>query len=102
MKRLLAIGVTGFIVFGSGAAEAARCPLGQIYRSSAGVCQSKQAAIRQGVYRPRPKAASAYGRPPRARTVPPGPNWIIEYDRHVQAWAAKNRNSIIKSMEGMQ
>lgn len=30
-----------------------RCPLGKIYRPSQGVCQSKAAAIRQGVYRPR-------------------------------------------------
>jgi hypothetical protein len=35
------------------AAEAARCPKGQIYRVSHGICQSKATAIRQGVYRPR-------------------------------------------------
>jgi hypothetical protein len=30
-------------------AEAARCPQGSIYRQSHGVCQSRQAAVRQGI-----------------------------------------------------
>ena len=36
---------------GQDAAQAARCPLGEIYRPSRGVCVSKQQAIQAGVYR---------------------------------------------------
>ena len=103
MIRLLAIGLGAALMFGPGAAEAARCPQGKIYRPSLGVCQTKQAAIRQGVYRPRPKAVKVrYAKPPRARTVRPGPNWIIDYHNHVQGWADRNRASIIRSLEHIQ
>lgn len=36
-------------------AEAARCPLGEIYRPSRGVCVSKASAINAGIYRPGPR-----------------------------------------------
>ena len=35
---------------GEGAAQAARCPLGEIYRPSRGVCVTKDKAIQAGVY----------------------------------------------------
>jgi hypothetical protein len=47
-------------------AEAARCPSGQVYRPSVGVCQSKAAAARQGVYKPRVARASIRHRLKRA------------------------------------
>lgn len=103
MIRLLAIGVGAFLLIGSNAAEAARCPQGKIYRPSMGVCQSKQAAIRDGAYRSRPKKVRVkYVRPPKAKTVKPSPNPIVDYHRHVQSWADRNRASIIRSLEHIQ
>jgi hypothetical protein len=49
-------GVFYGVISASSPAEAARCKQGQIYRPSLGVCQSKAAAIRQGVYRAPRKA----------------------------------------------
>lgn len=40
-------------------AEAARCPLGEIYRPSRGVCVSKTSAINAGIYRAGPRAQTA-------------------------------------------
>jgi hypothetical protein len=39
-------------------AEAARCPAGNIYRVTHGVCVSKSAASKQGIYKPRKAKAS--------------------------------------------
>jgi hypothetical protein len=102
MMRLLVMGTAVLLVFGSGAAEAARCSKGKIYRPSLGVCQSKQTAIRQGVYRPRPKAVRVRQvQPPRARTTEPAPGWVAEYHQHVQDWVEKNRASLIRHAEGL-
>ncbi|MDB5643649.1 MAG: hypothetical protein JWN07_2966 [Hyphomicrobiales bacterium] len=45
---------------GESAAQAARCPLGEIYRPSRGICVSKERAVQAGIYRsaPRPLAVS--------------------------------------------
>jgi hypothetical protein len=48
-------------------AEAARCPSGYIYRSSAGVCQSKALAARQGIRVRHAKASITH----RAKKRPP-------------------------------
>lgn len=71
---------------GSGAAEAARCPLGEIYRPSRGVCVSKQQAIQAGVYRgasqPRIELASASA--PKIDETPtpkPRPQALMEIER---------------------
>jgi hypothetical protein len=57
------------LLSGSGAAEAARCAKGSIWRPSLGVCQSKARAAQAGVYRPRVARANIsikwrYKRPP--------------------------------------
>lgn len=44
-------------------AEAARCPLGEIYRPSRGVCVSKTSAINAGIYRPGPRGQVARATP---------------------------------------
>jgi hypothetical protein len=59
----------GAIAGGATSAEAARCPLGQIYRPSASICVSKASAMRAGVYRVRYARASLkhrYKRPARS------------------------------------
>jgi hypothetical protein len=38
-------------VAGSDVAQAARCPLGEIYRPSRGICVTKEKAIQAGIYR---------------------------------------------------
>ena len=102
MIQLLAIGVGAILMFGAGAAEAARCSKGKVYRPSLGVCQNKQVAIRQGVYRPRPKAAKVrHVQPPRANTTEPAPDWVADYHQHVQDWVERNRASLIKHAEGL-
>jgi hypothetical protein len=54
--RILSIGTPAALaallfVAGSGVAQAARCPLGEIYRPSRGVCVTKEKAIQAGIYR---------------------------------------------------
>lgn len=55
--RLLSTGSTAaalaalLFVAGSDVAQAARCPLGEIYRPSRGICVSKEKAIQAGIYR---------------------------------------------------
>lgn len=59
----------GIIAGGATSAEAARCPLGQVYRPSASICVSKASAMRAGVYRVRYARASLkhrYKRPARS------------------------------------
>lgn len=56
-KRILSTGSTIaafaslLLAAGAGAAQAARCPLGEIYRPSRGVCVSKEKAIEAGIYK---------------------------------------------------
>lgn len=40
-----------FFFAGQDAAQASRCPLGEIYRPSRGICVSKERAIQAGIYR---------------------------------------------------
>lgn len=88
-------------------AEAARCKKGQVYRPSMGICQSKQAAIREGVYRRssgagrRSKVRAPKAKPPVARTTAPQTDWIVDYHYHVNDWAIRNRQQIIKHAEGL-
>jgi hypothetical protein len=55
--RILSTGSTAaalatlLFVAGSDVAQAARCPLGEIYRPSRGVCVTKEKAIQAGIYR---------------------------------------------------
>ena len=95
--RLLAIGVTAFLVIGSSAAEAARCPLGKVYRPTQGVCQSKQAAIRQGVYRPKTN------RVPRATTRPSSgaAHPDVVFHNHLHDWVVRNRQRLIRHGESL-
>lgn len=50
-KMLLPCCVVLFSLSAVASAEAARCPLGEIYRPSRGVCVSKSSAIHAGIYR---------------------------------------------------
>ena len=78
------------------AAEAARCKQGQIYRPSQGVCVSKAAAQRAGIYRPRVAKASIRHRvkKPAIRRAASGvPVLACDYRCEVALWAAKNRGT---------
>lgn len=75
-------------------AEAARCAKGKIYRPTQGMCQSKQAAIRQGV-RVYSRASIRQKRVRRA-ALPV----VITYENHVYNWAYDNRDVIEKTTPG--
>lgn len=95
-----AAAVTSLAVMAPVHAEAARCPQGQIYRVTQGVCVSKAAAIRQGIYKPRRvnrvrSVRRAAPRPPRAvRSI------AISQSRQLKiellAWAQRNRAWIVE------
>lgn len=87
-------------VIASGAtAEAARCPQGQIYRPSQGVCVSKASAIRAGIYRPRTAKARTRDRvrkrPPVERAAIPALRCdaLCELKIALPKWAARNAAS---------
>lgn len=107
MKMVIGLGLVIGSLLWVPSAEAARCKKGQVYRPSLGVCQSKQAAVRAGVYRRSSGAARRSKiRPPKPKPAPviiqqpaqTQSNWIVDYYTHVNDWAVKNRNSIIRSL----
>ena len=99
---------------GQDAAQAARCPLGEIYRPSRGVCVSKQQAIQAGVYRgsaghvasrmrvaalvdePAPvQAAPVQAAPIQAAPTPkPRPQALAEIERRAPAVTPKTEDAL--------
>src|SRR6476661_348746 len=99
---------------GQDAAQAARCPLGEIYRPSRGVCVSKQRAIQAGVYRgsaghvasrmrvaalvdePAPvQAAPVQAAPIQAAPTPkPRPQALAEIERRAPAVTPKTEDAL--------
>lgn len=73
-------------------AAAARCPLGEIYRPSRGICVSKEKAIAAGVYRGAPARETIA-----ARAVAPAPEPAIEPE--VRAAAPKPRPQALAQIE---
>jgi hypothetical protein len=67
-SRILSTGSTAaalaalLFVAGSGVAQAARCPLGEIYRPSRGICVTKEKAIQAGIYRGASQAQASRSR----------------------------------------
>jgi hypothetical protein len=66
--RILSTGSTAAVlatllfVAGSDVAQAARCPLGEIYRPSRGICVTKERAIQAGIYRGGARAHASQSR----------------------------------------
>jgi hypothetical protein len=70
----------------TGGAEAARCKQGYIYRPSVGVCQTKAAAVRQGVYRKRVVKRKAR---PAAPVMLPVETWAVRYKTRITRYAER-------------
>ena len=107
MKLVIGLGIVIGSLVWVPSAEAARCKKGQVYRPSMGICQSKQAAIREGVYRRssgagrRSKVRAPKPKPPLVKTIAPQTDWIVDYHYHVNDWAIRNRLQIIKHAESL-
>lgn len=120
-RILLGVGaaILGLVVWVP-SADAARCRLGQVYRPSIGVCQSKQVAARQGVYWPRAKkrvkkvhrrSVRHVVRVPRkvGGSLAPLPDRIpsgsanpaVWFHYHLQDWVDRNRQMLIRHGEGL-
>lgn len=91
-------------------AEAARCRYGQIYRPSLGICQSKQTAARQGMYRskanrvPIARKKTAYPRrvpSAHTRSSSGAADSGVQYHDHVQGWVKRNREFLIRHGESL-
>lgn len=72
---------------GEGAAQAARCPLGEIYRPSRGICVSKEEAVQIGIYRPA------------ARQLPVSTVTIVEMSGKVARPAPRARAQALAAIE---
>ncbi|HSU99412.1 MAG TPA: hypothetical protein VLI91_04835 [Roseiarcus sp.] len=94
---------------GQDAAQAARCPLGEIYRPSRGVCVSKQQAIQAGVYRgsaghvaSRMRVAALVDEPAPVQAAPiqtaptpkPRPQALAEIERRAPAVTPKTEDAL--------
>jgi len=80
-------------------ADAARCAYGKVYRPSLGVCQSKAAAQRAGVYRPRYAAVRLKHRVKHRVKKLRRPRIVVveTYADHVWNWAYTNRQMLIET-----
>jgi hypothetical protein len=93
--------LASFAVMAPIQAEAARCKQGQVLRASLGVCVSKAAAIRAGVYKPRVKKRPPAIRKSRiARSVAPAIPSLrvtpqIQHEIHVRTWLTAERRRMI-------
>jgi len=85
-----------FFSAGQDAAQASRCPLGEIYRPSRGICVSKEKAIQAGIYHgaSRMSVASA---PQQAHDAQPAPKARVE--ARPQALAAIERRAPVSKAD---